>query len=269
MKVFISWSGDRSRLVAELLKDWVKCVLQASQPWISTRDIDRGAVWFTEISQQLNDTAVGIVCLTQENKNRPWILFEAGALAKGLSNRVCTFLIDLQPRDLEQPLAQFNATVPDRDGMWALARTLNDALGPGALDSAILERVFSAYWASFQEDFTRTIAASVPVEAPQERAPNDLLGEILQNTRALGQRVANMERLVQLPRAGFDFISPPAPDQQRRQQLAAALMATPTDGSSGFGLVPPSSAAMRLADLAGLTTAVQLDPVPPKPAKNR
>src|ERR1043165_153842 len=106
MKIFISWSGNRSRAVAETLRDWIKCVLQATRPWISTRDIDRGSLWFSEINDQLKDTSVGIICLTQENKNRPWILFEAGALAKGLSsNRVCTLLIDLKSADLEDPLA--------------------------------------------------------------------------------------------------------------------------------------------------------------------
>src|SRR5690349_13640049 len=116
MKVFISWSGARSRAVAELLNDWLKCVLQALRPWLSTQDIDRGALWFTEIHGQLNDTSIGIVCLTQENKNRPWILFESGALAKGLStSRVCTLLIDLEPSDLDDPLAQFNHTFPRKD----------------------------------------------------------------------------------------------------------------------------------------------------------
>ena len=94
MKVFMSWSGARSRAAAELLSNWTKCVIQATQPWISTRGIDRGALWFSSINDELKDTTVGIVCLTHENKNKPWILFEAGALAKGLANsRVCTFLV--------------------------------------------------------------------------------------------------------------------------------------------------------------------------------
>jgi len=52
----------------------------------------QATLWFSQISDNLSDTSIGIVCLTQENKDRPWILFEAGTLAKGLSNsRVCTF----------------------------------------------------------------------------------------------------------------------------------------------------------------------------------
>jgi len=85
MKVFISWSGDRSKKVAELLDDWIQCVIQAVNPWMSSKDIDRGALWFTEITDQLANTSIGIVCLTKENRNKPWILFESGALAKGLT----------------------------------------------------------------------------------------------------------------------------------------------------------------------------------------
>ena len=60
MRVFISWSGVRSTAVAELLKHWIRCVLQASRPWISTRDIDRGALWFSVVSDILKDTSVGV-----------------------------------------------------------------------------------------------------------------------------------------------------------------------------------------------------------------
>jgi hypothetical protein len=138
MKVFISWSGDRSRAVAEVLSDWIKCVLQASEPWISTRHIDRGSLWFSEINEKLRDISVGIVCLTQENKDKPWILFESGALAKGLSgNRVCTFLVDLQPHDLTDPLAQFNHTKPNKESVWELVRTLNSCLIERALDERV------------------------------------------------------------------------------------------------------------------------------------
>lgn len=194
MKVFISWSGIRSKAVAELLSAWIKCVLQATRPWISTRDIDRGALWFSEISNQLKDTAVGIVCLTQENKNKPWILFEAGALAKGLtSNRVCTFLVDLKPADLEDPLAQFNHTLPERDGLGQLAKTLNSCLGESGLDEPILAQVFSTYWPQFEGPFKEALKLHPPSEKSEPRSDKNLLTEILENTRSLNQRIRSLE----------------------------------------------------------------------------
>lgn len=194
MKVFISWSGNRSKAVAILLSDWIKCVIQATQPWISTRDIDRGALWFTEINDKLKDITVGIVCLTQENKNKPWILFETGALAKGLSsNRVCTFLIDLKPTDLEDPLAQFNHTLPTRDSMWELVRTLNGCLPQNCLDERILEQVFSTYWGKFEKDFKETLKINPSGEQPESRPKEDILEEVLENTRFLSQRIRRLE----------------------------------------------------------------------------
>lgn len=126
MKVFISWSGNRSRLVAELLHNWIQCVIQAVEPWVSSHDIDRGAVWFSQISNELGTSTQGIICLTRDNKDKPWILFEAGALAKGLtSSRVYTLLIDLKPENIKDPLAQFNHTLPTKDDLYKLVLSIN------------------------------------------------------------------------------------------------------------------------------------------------
>ncbi|WP_329611204.1 toll/interleukin-1 receptor domain-containing protein [Plesiomonas shigelloides] len=153
LNVFLSWSGDRSKAVAELLDTWLQCVIQAVDPWMSSKDIDRGSLWFSEINDQLQNTTIGIICLTQENKTKPWILFEAGALAKGLSNsRVCTFLIDLEPTDVGTPLSQFNHTFPTQEGLWELVRTLNNSLKDKALKEKTLELVFETYWPKFESE---------------------------------------------------------------------------------------------------------------------
>lgn len=194
MKVFLSWSGQRSKEVANLLSDWLCCVIQASRPWISTRDLDRGSLWFGEINDQLRDTSVGIICLTQENKNRPWILFEAGALAKGLStSRVCTLLIDLEPKDIEDPLAQFNHTYPTRESVLGLVKTLNGALTNDGLDNRILEQVFETYWPQFESKFADTLSHTQEHPPSKPRPKEDVLGEILENTRMLNSRIRRLE----------------------------------------------------------------------------
>lgn len=42
MRVFISWSGERGLKIAEALRDWLKTVVQASEPCCSQSDIERG-----------------------------------------------------------------------------------------------------------------------------------------------------------------------------------------------------------------------------------
>jgi lambda repressor-like predicted transcriptional regulator len=194
MKMFISWSGARSKAVAELLKIWIKCVLQATDPWISTKDIDRGSVWFSEIYGRLGGSPVGIICLTAENKDKPWILFESGALAKGAqANRVCTLLIDLKPSDVEGPLAQFNHTEPTRESVWQLIKNLNDLLPEnGGLNDETLKQVFEVYWPTLEKGLTDALNIPTTVKPP-ERSTNSILAEILELTRSLNQRVTALE----------------------------------------------------------------------------
>ena len=55
MKVFISWSGDRSKAVAEAIQEWVRMLIQSVEPWISI-DIAKGKRWSSEISTRLGVT---------------------------------------------------------------------------------------------------------------------------------------------------------------------------------------------------------------------
>ncbi|WP_219216477.1 toll/interleukin-1 receptor domain-containing protein [Variovorax boronicumulans] len=211
MKVFISWSGELSHAVAQVLRDWVGSVLQAAKPWLSSADIERGALWMGDIGAQLHESTVGIFCLTGNNKNAPWILFEAGAVAKGVaSSRICTLLIDLEPTAVLGPLSQFNHTKPTKSDMFKLASTLNLALGDGRLSDSGLRRSFDAHWPQFEQEFNHAVATN---PEPQGAAPapnaNDLLTEILASVRSLGSRVQQMEeRAVRLsPQMAYPFPS--------------------------------------------------------------
>jgi len=154
MKVFISWSGEKSKAVAELFKVWLKSVLQSVKPWVSTDGIERGQQWLSAINEEISTVNMGIICLTGENKNSPWILYECGSLAKGLSNsRIFTFLIDLRHNDIEMPLAQFNHTLPTKEDIYALISTINKYL-VDPLEKNILDVSFEALWAPFEKSFS-------------------------------------------------------------------------------------------------------------------
>lgn len=193
MKVFISWSGEKSKKVAELVDEWLQCTIQSSQPWLSSRSIDRGALWFSEITAELADTTIGIICLTKENKDKPWILFESGALAKGLnSNRVCTLLIDLDPADLENPLAQFNHTIYTKSSLQQLLNTIN-SLSEIPLKPSILEKVFEKYWSEFELKFNAILDEEPPKASSGKRNQSDMLSEILNTIRGLDRRMVRIE----------------------------------------------------------------------------
>ena len=184
MKVFISWSGEQSHKVACLLSDLIQDVIQSIRPFLSSKDIDRGAIWFNEISNQLQESSFGVVCLTKENKDKPWILFESGALAKGLTgNRVCTFLVDLTYSDVENPLAQFNHTTFTKDSLFSLFQTFNKSLGDIALSEGQLQRSFNVHWNRFEVDFKELLKTEQLPEQKNDRSDGEKLSELIEVVR--------------------------------------------------------------------------------------
>jgi hypothetical protein len=124
MYIFLSWSGDRSRHVAQALKEWLPIVFDDVTPWFSTRDIQAGERWGTEIGRHLEDIDFGIICLTPENPEAPWTLFEAGALSKFLDqSRVCPYLFDVEVSEITGSFAQFQATRAEKASTLDLIRS--------------------------------------------------------------------------------------------------------------------------------------------------
>ena len=184
MEIFISWSGTRGEALAKSLGKWLPKVVQSLKPWVSASDIEKGARWLKEISEKLDKTNFGILCLTPENINEPWILFEAGALSKALGTAsVCPILFGFSPSELAGPLSQFQATKLDQEDMLKLLQTINKALGPDALKDGQLKEAFNLWWPKLEEE-----VAGIPpfaTKSAKKRPERDILEEILKVVRRL------------------------------------------------------------------------------------
>jgi hypothetical protein len=158
---------------------------------MSSDDIDKGTRSGNEIAQALNDAEVGIICLTKENLNRPWLLFEAGALSKTIKTSVvCTFLLDLMPADIgsENPLMQFQATMNSKKEVLKLLEKINNASENKILDDGRLEESFEKWWHDFEEKIS-SIPPSIDEDSQHHgRSDRDLLAEILETVRNLERR---------------------------------------------------------------------------------
>lgn len=78
----------------------------------------------------LEESSAAVICVTPENRNSEWILFESGAVAKQFDRaRVIPVLIDGSPEDLPIPLRQFQAVSWSESGLVRIAESLNEALG--------------------------------------------------------------------------------------------------------------------------------------------
>lgn len=181
MKVFISWSGLTSRMVAQALRDWIPAVLQSAEPWLAGEDIPAGGRWLGEISRALETTDVGILCLTRDNASASWLHYEAGALSR--QGAVCVYALDLAPSDISGPLAQYQVARADWDGTYRLVRALNEARNGPHLPDARLKRAFDLWWPQLESHLNQIPTPSTyPLS---ERSQDEKIDDILELLRGL------------------------------------------------------------------------------------
>jgi hypothetical protein len=182
MKVFISWSGPRSRYVADVFRSWLPRVLQSVKPWMSDEDLSAGSRWINEVSSELSQAKLGIICVTPENQHNPWLLFEAGALSKTLEQtHVCPLLFEISPSQLSGPLSQFQANEVTKEGVFKIIATLNKCLDNSQISAETLSETFDVWWPKFHSRLQN--APSVNSTSIPRRSNDELLEEIVNNTR--------------------------------------------------------------------------------------
>jgi hypothetical protein len=188
-KVFISWSGALSQKIAQALAEWLPAALQNVKPYFSPEDTEKGSLWDTVIASELKDSKVGIICLTRYNTEKPWILFEAGALSKSMEEaNVCTLLFSLEPADVKPPLARFQATQFTKADFKRLIATINDTAGDARLEARVLDTVFDKWWPELEANVNRILTSHTEDGTVKRRTERDLLEEVLQICRAIDSR---------------------------------------------------------------------------------
>jgi hypothetical protein len=190
MKVFVSWSGERSHALANALHDWLPLVLHFVEPWLSHADIDAGQRWADQVAKELEACNFGILCITRENVSSPWVLFEAGALAKSMQgSRVIPLLLGLEFRDITGPLAQFQAKKVEREGLLDVIQSLNQA-APHPVPEARVAQLFEALW----PDLEKKVAAipNLPTPTKHARPQPEILEELVSSVRTLEGRFRDL-----------------------------------------------------------------------------
>jgi hypothetical protein len=221
MRIFISWSGERSQALALALKDWIPLVLHYADPWFSTSDIKSGDRWNLEVSKGLQESKFGIICLTRDNLEAPWLLFEAGALAKSMEDgRVIPLRLDIETSDITGPLAQFQSEKADEGGIRRLVTTLNGISASPVSDDRVAQ-LFSLAWERIK-DSIEAIPASSSAQK-KSRPTADILEELVSGVRSVEIRVREM--------SDEDF----GPRRRMRRRIDPMFMDMMMDGGSSSG----------------------------------
>ncbi len=206
MQVFICWSGKASHNIAEALKTFLEDTIQEVKPFLSSESIQKGGRWLAEISGQLSQCNFGILCLTKENLNSRWMLFEAGALSKDhVEGRVTALLTGIEASDVEAPLSQFMHTGTDRADILKLLMTINSLVPePSRRTEAQLTRAFEKSWPDLERELDK--AAKLKSPSLPVRDTDSILKEVLELVRGLVRDAEMAKPLGTL----FDYANPNA-----------------------------------------------------------
>lgn len=247
LRIFISWSGERSRKIAESLRTWLPLVLDGIDLWLSSEDLPKGKRWGTELAQHLECCKFGILVLTPENMTSPWIMFEAGALARDLDEgRVVPYLISLDTNTLEGPLAQFQAVQANRVGTQRLVRDIGIMVR--ANNSEIHETRFNAFWDRLAKEIEAIKSESFEDNFVNQAnlSDNEMLKKQLFNLNEINEnhqkQLFELTQMVsQLVSSGPFTASINANNKQEayKEELAAFTGAwrNPTDGTSLYAQI--------------------------------
>ena len=153
-----------------------------------------------------------MICVTSDNIDAPWLLFEAGAISKTVGQvLVCPYLFDVEEIDLRGPLAQFQAVRAQKEGTKKLLCTINEVLREQAVESRQLDDQFEMWWPRLESNLK-----NIPPAMPgvfQKRDQEDILKEILGLVRVLEMRpeldrlLAINEETLQLLRRQASFLA--------------------------------------------------------------
>jgi TIR domain len=186
MGVFISWSGDKSHLAAQLLRDWISKVIQRTQCFLSSKDTGAGSLWLDSVLSQLKGSDVGIVCLSKENIQNTWIHFEAGAIVKEVDKaRLCPLLIDITPPNVTGPLTAFQMKQWARTGIFDIIQMINST-DENPLSQSDLTDSFEVRWPLIEAKIAEVKAIPEATGPSTERSQR----EILTLVRSFGAPIA-------------------------------------------------------------------------------
>lgn len=157
-KIFLSWSKSKSKAYAEIFRDLAINVLGllSKNIFISSQSISNGEDWWIEIKDALESSEFGIVFVTDENYNNPWLNYESGILqARFQKNSLLPISTTGDAKKILQesvPLTKFQFTnaIDDKRLMSNLLVNIADRMSID-VDKKNIDSKLNNYWTEYYQ----------------------------------------------------------------------------------------------------------------------
>ena len=175
-KIFLCWSGDRSKEVARILKNSIGQIITGTEA-VWSEDIPSGKEWFPAIIEKTRSCEAAVICFTPENLDSPWMHFEAGAILNSIAARASAghgqegtsgiFLFLFGACEAVGPFSQLQASsATDRESVQRFFAELTRFLmGENSIQAATNK--FTERWPALLEEFESLLRWELPCFYPE------------------------------------------------------------------------------------------------------
>lgn len=108
--IFIGYAHEDEEC-AKTIRDWINKTLLEAFNISMASDISPGDKWREKINKALSDSTIGLILLTPNSIDRPWIYFEAGAMDLRGIKLIPVCLYGIEINDIEEPLKPRQAVI--------------------------------------------------------------------------------------------------------------------------------------------------------------
>lgn len=188
LRVFISWSGTRSKLVAVTLATWLPEVIPGIETWFSEKTKGGTVAWFEkELNKELRRADFAVICVLPENWNNPWLSYESGVVLGKIKKetRIFPYVIDkhAKRRAMPDPLHFFWAEMANFNGTLKLVEAISEAARGRPLTKTQLtklRRVFEEKWPDLNKVLKKASPPRPPTPPP---SPEDYFRDFMKVSR--------------------------------------------------------------------------------------
>ncbi|MEM6738009.1 MAG: TIR domain-containing protein [Bacteroidota bacterium] len=162
MEIFISWSGNTSNQVALAIQDFMPQILNDFEPYVSSSSIEAGEQWLESVNRRLSEASFGIICLTSQNQNSPWLMFEAGALSQKMGRKgfVVPLIFDLEKSDIKTPLSIFQIKTFTKEDFFEVMKSAYDVVPTKKLNELNFRKAYDRCWPELERQVNQIFSKS-------------------------------------------------------------------------------------------------------------
>ncbi|MDR0918748.1 MAG: toll/interleukin-1 receptor domain-containing protein [Oscillospiraceae bacterium] len=183
MKIFISWSGETSNKIAEILKRFMEEFYNDVEIFLSSHSIEKGTRPISEISKELENCNYGLICLTKTNLDAPWILYEAGALSKFIeTSRIVPLLFGVSEISPKNPLNNFQGVIhwEKEDEYKKSMKKLFYQIKDKEMTDKTFDVIFEKFFPDFKDEVEKLLEIENKSSATKDKTQKEKIDEVIE-----------------------------------------------------------------------------------------